>query len=276
MERLVTFENEGCRLYGVLGLPEGEPKGSVVFVHGWGGCRMGPHQIIVKSCRTLNERGYAALRFDLRGRGESEGDTTAACLDGMISDTGAATRFLMAETGLGKAAIWGVCSGGNVAIGTATLMPEVTDLILWSTLPFQTHKRATDDVKKTGSFLVDYAQKAFRPATWKKLVAGRINFGLVRRVLFGHYSKPEGEQGGNPKDSSRDVMAAFEEFKGRAIFVYGGADPEAAGAQEVYERFVQEHGLAAEFQSIEGANHSFYSDEWKKQVIGLSLDWLDV
>lgn len=274
MERLVAFENEGARLYGVLGVPDSEPRGCVVFVHGWGGCRMGPHRILVKTGRELNRAGYASLRFDLRGRGDSEGDTVAADLDGMISDTCAAAKFLMSETGQAKAGVLGVCSGGNVAIGAATLMPEVRELVLWSTLPFQTHKRAADDVKKTGSFLMDYLRKASQPATWKKLIAGRVNFNMVRRVLFGHYAKPESEDGGNPKDSSRDIMAALETYPGRMLFVYGGADPEAAGAREVYEAFAKEHGLDAAFQVVEGANHSFYSHDWKREVIERSLGWL--
>ncbi len=274
MERLVTFENEGQKLYGVVGLPaEGTPMGCVVFVHGWGGCRMGPHRIIVQSCRTLNARGYASLRFDLRGRGESEGDDTN--LDGMISDTCEAAKFLMAESGCKTAAVWGVCSGGNVAIGAATLMPEIDRLICWSVLPFQTHKSTKDDIKKTGSNAASYVKKAFKLETWKKLVGGRINFSLVRRVLFGHYAAPKDEKGENPKDSKRDIVAAFESYKGRVLFVYGGADPEAAGAQQMYEPFCQEHGLDAEFHVIEGANHSFYSTEWKEQVVELSMGWLE-
>jgi len=270
MERLVTFENQGCKLYGVLGVPDGQPKGCVALVHGWSGCRMGPHQILVNTARMLNERGYAALRFDLRGRGESEGDTAAADLDGMIADTCEASRFLMRECNLPNAAVLGVCSGGNVAIGAATLMPEITDLILWSTLPFQTHKRTADDIKKTGSFVVDYVKKACRLSTWKKLVGGRVNFGMVKRVLFGHYAAPQDAEGRNPKDSGRDIMAAFEQFGGRAMFVYGGADPEAAGARAVYEPFTSQHGIDAQFHSIDGANHSFYSDEWKRRVVELS------
>ena len=245
-----------------------------MLVHGWSGCRMGPHQILVNTARTLNERGYAALRFDLRGRGESEGDTAAADLDGMVADTCEAARFLMRECQLANAAVLGVCSGGNVAIGAATLMPEITDLILWSTLPFQTHKRTTDDIKKTGSFVVDYVKKACRLSTWKKLVGGRVNFGMVKRVLFGHYAAPQDAEGRNPKDSGRDIMAAFEQFGGRAIFVYGGADPEAAGGREVYERFTTQHGIDAQYHFIDGANHSFYSDEWKGEVIELSAGWL--
>jgi len=78
----------------------------------------------------------------------------------------------------------------------------------------------------------------------------------------------------NPKDSKRDIVKAFELYRGRVLFVYGGADPEAAGAQQMYEPFCQEHGIDVEFHVVEGANHSFYSTEWKQRVIDLSVGWL--
>ena len=76
-------------------------------------------------------------------------------------------------------------------------------------------------------------------------------------------------------DDFDGIPNAFEDFNGRAIFVYGGADPEAAGARQVYEPFAAQHGIDAQFHSIDGANHSFYSKEWKQQVIELCLGWLD-
>jgi len=118
MERLVHFESEGCRVYGILGTPDGErPKAGVVVVHGWSGCRMGPHQILVKLCRHLNAEGYATLRFDLRGRGESEGETAKANLDGMIADAAAAIEYMRNDNQLERVSIVGICSGGNVALG---------------------------------------------------------------------------------------------------------------------------------------------------------------
>ena len=276
MERLVAFENEGEKLYGVLGEAE-EPtrdgKG-VVLVHGWSGCRAGPHQILVKAARRLNAMGFATLRFDLRGRGDSEGDTLSADLDGMISDSCEAAACLEREAGLSQVSLLGICSGGNVAIGAATLRKDVPVLLLWSVLPFQPQKRTADDIKKTASFAGGYVTKTFRLETWKKLFTGRVNFGLIKRVLFGHYSKPEDEEGRNPKDSGRDIMGELEDFQGAAFFVYGGNDPEAAGAREVYETFCGEQGLTAEFLVIEGSNHSFYSTEWEKQVIEQSAAFL--
>jgi len=96
----------------------------------------------------------------------------------------------------------------------------------------------------------------------------------VKRVLFGHYTAPEDAEGRNPKDSERDIMREFENYEGPIQFVYGGNDPEAKPAHEHYEAFCSEHGIDAEFHFVEGSNHSFYSVEWEKEVIGETARWL--
>ncbi|MBM4050472.1 MAG: alpha/beta fold hydrolase, partial [Planctomycetes bacterium] len=250
------------------------PKMGVVVVHGWTSCRMGPHQMLVKICRQLNREGMASLRFDLRGRGESEGDPLKSHLDGMISDTCAAGDFLRRESGAERLGIVGICSGGNVAIGAATLRDDVDSLALWSTLPFQPQRKVKDDLRRTGFFLTDYAKKAFRAETWKKLFGGKIHFKLIGRVLFGHYAAEKDAEGRNPKDSARDIMAEFGGYKGTALFMYGGNDPEAKGAHEVYSGFCAEKGIRSDFRFIPGANHNFYSLEWERQVIEQSVEWL--
>ena len=117
MESPVTFTNEGSNLFGLLHQPDGAaPRMGAVLLHGWSSCRMGPHRILVETARRLAGLGVAALRFDHRGRGDSEGDDDSADLDGMISDALAAADFLRERTGVRDLAMIGICSGGNVAL----------------------------------------------------------------------------------------------------------------------------------------------------------------
>ena len=267
MESPVTFTNEGSKLFGLLHQPDGAaPKMGAVLLHGWSSCRMGPHRILVETARHLAGLGVAALRFDHRGRGDSEGDDAAADLDGMISDALAAADFLRERAGVRDLAMIGICSGGNVAIGAAALRDDVSRIVAWSTLPFQPHRSRALDVKKTSHFAAESVKKIFRPETWRKLATGAVNFRMIGRALFGHYVRTDPE-GRNPKDSARDIMADFAKFRGRVRFIYGGADPEAAAARAHYEAFCREHGLAADYLFIEGANHNYYSLDWKRQVI---------
>jgi len=273
MEEPVSFNNQGDALYGVLSTPEsGAADAAVVLVHGWTGCRVGPNRILVNIARRLACEGIAALRFDLRGRGDSEGDFHANDLDGMIADTCAAADFVKARLNPSRLILWGLCSGGNVVIGAATLRDDIDVLIPWSTLPFQPEqqKMVAIKLKRTGSFAGEYFRKLFRLETYKKLFRGAINFGMIKKVLFGHMNAPEVD-GRNPKDSARDIMADFSGYPGKALFVYGGADPEGGEARKHFEEFAQANGLDFEFHVVERSNHNYSSVEWEKEAVDRSL-----
>ena len=272
MERPVTFHS-GQRLVGVLHEPDGDARGmGVAFVHGWAGYRGGPHRILVDTARRLAAAGVHALRFDLRGRGDSEGAVADTDLDGMIEDARAARRFLAEQAGVARTYWLGICSGGNVALGAASLDKEVDGLVLWSVPLFVQQKKKSQEVRRRGIFFVDYLRKLFRRETYAKLLRGRIRFGLITRILLGR--RRDATTGRNPKDSRRDVMADLRGYRGRALYIYGSRDDEAVGAPEFYEQYCREEGIPAAFHTIEGANHSFYSVAWQDEVVGLTLDWL--
>jgi hypothetical protein len=263
----LTFTSGGRRLAGVLELPTGPLQGGVVFVHGWSGCRVGPHRILVEAARHLNALGLATLRFDLSGRGESEGEPLATDLDRMVDDASAALAAL--GTRLGQAlplGMLGMCSGGNVALGAAALRDDVGAVVCWSTYAFQEQNPEGEQGRRARHFAAVYLRKALRPATWLKLLRGRVDFGGVRRTLFGGSGR--GERSDRDRQRSRrDLVGALAGYRGRLRFLYGGKDPEAGPAEETFRAFCAEHDIRAEFACIEGANHNFYSLAWKRQAI---------
>ena len=268
MERPVSFESD-VLLRGVLSVPDGA-RSAVVFSHGWSGYRCGPHRMFVNAARRFAEEGIASLRFDFRGRGDSEGEAAATDLDMMIADLLAAAGFVRAETGIERVYPLGLCSGGNVVLGGASLDKSFDGLVLWSTPLFAPQKPKGDRARRRAFFIADYAKKLFRRETWAKLVRGRIDFRGVARTVKGH----EAPEGRNLKDSCRDVMAELAGFHGPALFIYGSRDDEAIGAPETYAAFCEEHAIPATFHTVDGANHSYYSVEWERDVIETTLDWL--
>jgi len=269
-----TVAAEGRSLYGVLEAPDGRACGGVVIVHGWGGCRVGPHRILVETGRELVRRGFAVLRFDLGGRGESEGEPTEADLDAMIADVRAVVGALRERLGEdAPIALLGMCSGGNVALAAAALEGEVAGVAAWSTYPFQEQEAVGQDARRTGHFLKVYLGKALRPATWRKLLRGGVNFAGVRAALFGHYRKGEGTAR-DLQRSRQDVLGALAAYGGRTLFVYGGKDPQAGAAEKAFQAFCSEHGIPAQFHTVAGANHNFYSLAWKREAIEVSGAWL--
>jgi dienelactone hydrolase len=270
----VTIMSGGRRLYGLLELPDGTARGGVVLVHGWDGCRIGPHRILVNAARHLQALGFVTLRFDLSGRGDSEGEPLKTDLDMMISDASVAVGSLRERLSRpSPVAMLGMCSGGNVALAASPLRDDVRAVVAWSTYPFQEQRTAAQDVKRTRHFAGVYLSKALRPETWKKLLTGRVNLRAIRRVLLGHHMAEEGSQRDQQR-SRRDVLGALGAYKGRMLFVFGAKDPEAVDAERMFRAFCSQHGLSAAFASIQGANHNFQSLPWKNQAIELTGRWL--
>src|SRR2546422_10015083 len=75
MEERVSFASEGLKLAGVLHFPESrgpqEQCAAFLVLHGFGSNKDGGGGTTV--AKMLAGLGYAALRFDFRGCGESEG-----------------------------------------------------------------------------------------------------------------------------------------------------------------------------------------------------------
>lgn len=260
-------------LSGTLALPEDPSPAAgpaVVTIHGWGGVRCGPHRIFVRLGRALAGRGVPALRFDLSGRGESEGVAAETCLDDMIEDTCAAIRFLRERTGRERISCCGLCSGGNVAIGAATL-ETCERLALVSLLPFAPPD-ASRAARRTGARLMEFARKGLSPHTWGKLLRGEVNWGGVGKTI----AAAANERGADAKlkDSGRDIPAAFAAHPLPCLFVYGSADAEAAPAWKHYEAYCRQHRIPAQYLLVEGANHNYYARPWSEEVERAVADFL--
>jgi pimeloyl-ACP methyl ester carboxylesterase len=272
VETAVAFPVRGETVRGVLCVPPGPARRApgVVLIHGWAGCRAGPHRLFVDAARRCARAGLPSLRIDLRGRGESDGEGVDATLDGMIEDACAAADHLKAAAGVGAVAFLGICSGGNVAVGAATLRPDAAALALWSTFTFTDRgPKRRERAGRTWQMVRRYARKALDPSTWARLLRGEVNVRMAGRAIAGTKAGDAGA-----KDSARDIMDAFAAYTGRVLFLYGTRDPEGRTARRVYRDFCEARGLRAAFRAIEGANHNFYGEAWRAEVIETTAAWL--
>jgi len=273
MEELLQFTVEQDTVYGVLHRPA-EPSAThhpaVVMLHGWSGCRLGPHRMFVKAARRLAAAGFTCLRIDFRGRGSSGGETGQATIRTMTRDALAAVDWLHANVSPDQTALLGICSGGKVAVGAAVRDPRVTRLILWSGEALAPLRSAATGARKSLYALRQYAAKALQGATWKKLLTGRTDFGLVRKALVEHESPDSREA-----EREAAVLDAFEDYAGELLLVYGTHDPDTRSASEGYETFCARHGIPCECHRIENANHSFYSLDAEAAVIRITANWLE-
>ena len=179
VEEAVTFPVGGSALRGNAAFPADPAAAAtgVVFMHGWSGYRDGPHGLLTFLARRLAAAGHVTLRFDARGRGESEGDGLAASLVTMADDVAAASEWLVARHRLRRLVYLGMCSGGNVVIGCLPRLPKASGLVLLSVYPFSDGDTFGRDVHRTWHYAAVYLRKACRGETWGRLFRGDVQIG---------------------------------------------------------------------------------------------------
>ena len=108
--------SNGNRLDGRLELPEGAPRAFIVFNH----CFTCTKDILTayRSSRVLAQNGYAVLRYDFAGLGDSEGDFARCNFTTNVEDTHAAIDFLGREYTAPRILI-GHSLGGTAALAAA-------------------------------------------------------------------------------------------------------------------------------------------------------------
>jgi len=254
--------------------PSSQSNGRVLIVPGWSGTRAGPADLLVFLASRLTSAGWTAVRMDIPGRGDAEGQFAHTGLDEMIAAACSATDE--------PAHMIGLCSGGNVSLGATTssksqeLRAKSLSVIALSTLPFQPARSKDFDRRRRWKNLKQYASKAFSPNTWARLMKGEINVDRVKKNVTTSEKTSGGER--NLKDSARDIEKELLDWKGPALFIWGSGDEEAAPARAHFEK-LHTAGMgspeATHFHTIDGANHNFYSRAWREELSAKIIEFLN-
>ncbi len=132
-------------LVGTLTLPDTPTRQNVAFLLTGAGVihRMGPHRINVKLARHLASLGFATLRFDLSGQGDSRStSSTLNFAEQAISDVRAAMDHLERTLDVHRFAIAGICSGADVALATAQVDERTAGVFMIDGYHYPTEKTA--------------------------------------------------------------------------------------------------------------------------------------
>jgi len=242
---------------------------AALVLHGWGGNRNGPHDLLTRLARELAAEGVASLRFDFRGRGESSEAPGRTSLDSMGDDAVAAGRWLLAQ-GAKRLLVVGICSGGNVGIGVLDRLEPVAGLYLMSVYPFSDGDSFGRDARRTAHMVATYWQKALRGQTWKRLLRGELDLGGVGRALFGHFRKRSAQEDDAGEEEQGEVRPSplrnLLRHRPPMRMIYGAADPDCAASVQYFKAFAEAAGYPLYLRRIPGANHNFYSLAWKREL----------
>ncbi len=253
-ESSVEFRNHARkRLRGMIHRTETKSAGQrvpgVVFFHGFTGDRMESHWLFVKCSRALAKAGIASLRFDFYGSGESEGEFREVTLQGEIADAKSAVAFLRRQRGIDprRIGLLGLSMGGTIA---ASIVGQVKAqaLVLWAALAHPSELRAL-------------AERTTR------LIPG----GNGSR----EYSAHEVSQRFLENIDKVQPLESIARFKGPTLIIHPEKD-EFLRLHHPEDYYLSAGGAIKEKVIVPGADHTFTSVAWEREVIGRSIEWFRV
>lgn len=274
-EETTLFPCDGESLVGILARPAAPSDIGVVVVVGGPQYRAGSHRQFVLLSRALAAAGYAVLRFDYRGMGDSSGEQRD--FESASRDVGAAIDQLQQGVPeVQRVVLWGLCDGASAALLYCHEMhdPRVTGLCLLNPWVRSEASLAKTQVKHY------YTQRLRQKEFWFKLLSGKVAFsalsGFAQRLRQSAAS-PSHQQ--KEVGSFQQRMAkAWHDFSGRILLVLSGDD---YTAKEFVEH-AQTDAAWKDYQSharltridITGVDHTFSSASSRRQAEHATLRWL--
>jgi uncharacterized protein len=268
----LAFACNGESLVGILHLPDRPRRIGVVIVVGGPQYRVGSHRQFTLLARYLAERGYAVLRFDCRGMGDSGGEFPG--FEGISADIAAAVDLLFRQTtGVEQVALWGLCDAASAALMYASGDRRVAGMALLN--PW-----VRSDATLAKTYLRHYyLARLMSREFWSKLFAGELRAGRVVGDLAGNIRAGTGPSAQPQRqDFVSRMRHGLENFGRPVLIVLSGNDitaAEFAGVAEStdWRHLLQRPGITR--HGIAEANHTFSTAAWRDEVAGLTAGWLD-
>lgn len=266
---LATFCEPPDCIRAIWDKPASAPQAGVLFLHGWSGDRTGPHRLFTRFARQLAQSGCICLRPDFYGRGLSDGAADDASIERMTENAQTALDALKKRLPPGApVTVVAICSGCKVAVALSAANQDLAKLLLWSAESMGSLRSATTGLRKTASALATYARKLLRPETWKKILSGKVQTGMVTQALVKHETR-------SAEEAKREdtVLKRFRSFRSPIFFVFGGSDPDAYGSSRAYADYCRSNKIPHSMHTVAHAGHSYYSEEWTRELLDVSRDF---
>jgi exosortase A-associated hydrolase 1 len=275
-EEAFGIEVAGERLQGILHRPEEAGRVALLIVVGGPQYRVGSHRQFVLLARDIASAGYAVLRFDYRGMGDSTGQ--ARDFEQIGEDLRAAADSLVARVPCVKELIlWGLCDAASAACFYAASDSRICGLVLLN--PWV---RTDTGVAKT--YLRHYYAKRLLSADfWRKLSSGKFEWATSVRSLAGilrsALGRDEHRDSDDPSPLPQRMYQGLARFDGRALLILSGNDLTAAEFRDVVDGSSAWRELLAQprfdCHELEDANHTFSRRIWRDRVSEWTRQFLD-
>ena len=276
-EEPLRIDCAGETLFGILARPQQAAESGIVVVVGGPQTRVGSHRQFVLLSRTLAAGGYATLRFDHRGMGDSTGEPRD--FEAIGTDIGAAIDALQSACpAVKKILLWGLCDAAAASLlyWDESRDQRIAGLCLLNPWVRSETTLARAQVKHY------YGQRLMQKEFWVKLLRGQLNVAHAVAGLLGKLKLAAARVGsaGEENLGFQDRMArALRDFSGGVLLLLSENDYTA-------KEFLEYAAMADSWQGIltrgnlkrvdiPDADHTFSSATARTRVAESCRDWIE-
>lgn len=278
-ERALSFSLRGDALFGIVSVPERPGRRGVLIVVGGPQYRAGSHRQFTLLARGLAAQGIAAMRFDYRGMGDSEGDKRD--FEGIDDDLRISIdAFCDAVPGTEEVVVWGLCDAASAAMYYAAQDARIAGLVLlnpWS-------RTATGIAKTTLKHY--YRARLLDAGLWRKILGGEFDYRGAGKSLLALLRASRGGAPGGDSDLGGAAAAPLPErmhaglskFGGKVLLILSGTDLTAQEFVDMTNASPAWRSLLAAphmtHKRLAEADHTFSRRAWRDQVTAWTGDWI--
>lgn len=242
------------RLCAVVCAPEDDVRDlGVALLTGGNFTRTHTNAMWVRAARELADRGFASIRLDYHGVGDSTGEAHYQLETPFDQDVVAASDFLCRAAGTGTVALVATCFGGRSAIAAAARDPRVSWMTIYP-IPVMI-PRGQRQVRRRTRVKVWLRRRA-----WGEKLLHRGSVRRMRRSVA-RQASPESPEVVSPR-VKRDLVTYLRRG-GRVRFVYGSLDPNLPALRqmlaEIEPHLSHDERGHIEVEVVEGADIHRYS-----------------
>ncbi len=261
-ETAIVFPCRGDELVGIVSLPAVPSGCGVLIIVGGPQYRVGSHRQYVHLARHLASCGIAAMRFDVRGMGDSSGAWRP--FEDIDDDIGAAVEAMQrAVPGLRSVVLWGLCGGASAALlyWLGSRDERVRGMVLVN--PWL----RTETVEARARVKYYYLQRLREPAFWHKLFSGQVARNALPELLHSlrltarGSSTPKALHAGGEAELGRRMSEGWACFQGKILLLLSENDHTAKAFLEAAQVDAQWRrnlgGKGVQRVDLTGADHTF-------------------
>lgn len=294
-ERVVCFDVNGQHACGVLHTPENVSRSRplVLMLSVAENCRTTDARIYVKMARVLGRHGWASLRIDPRGVGDSqgalEGETVPelyyAIQNGaLLADTRAALDFAERELGVRAFVLTGICGGAITAILQAAQDDRVVAVapleltLLYDTLPgvATTTRRSRRFLRRV---LIEWQPDGARQYSERLWRLMKRMYGRTKSAIQGTRHLHRFVDIVGPRANTVVLDALLVNARRQLPMLAVFAETFGAGAfADIMPHLKKRYGHEADrliYHKVEQADHLFTAPAHMDETIRTLVDWLD-